>query len=186
MHVDGGHSDEHYAALAQRGDADAFGVLVDRYADKLRRYGRKFLASNDDIEDIVQDVFVSVYRNIQSFDASLRFSPWIYRVAHNAYVNALRKSGRITFGFDIDALVSHHVHEDPAQDERDLRDMQSALDTALGKIPPKYREVLVLHYFEGLPYKDIADVLQIPIGTVSVRISRAKDALKKFIHKETP
>ncbi len=184
MHVDEihtEHSDEHIARAVQGGDIDAFGVLVDRYEQKLLRYGRKFLARHEDIEDIVQDVFVSVYQNIQGFKSSLRFSPWIYRIAHNAFVNALRERGRIVDSLDFDTLVSHTIYEDPEEHERDRKDVRVLLDKGLDKLPAKYREILVLYYFEDMAYKDIADILQVPVGTVSIRIKRAKEALRAVL-----
>ncbi len=179
MHVENTISDETIASRVQGGDIDAFGLLVDRFHAKLRRYGGKFLAREDDIDDIVQDVFISAYRNLQGFDTSLRFSPWIYRIAHNAFVNALRKNEHGAVDIDFDTFVAHHVYEDPAESERDLKDMRALLDRGLEGMSAKYREVLVLHYYEDLPYKDIADVLRIPMGTVGVRMRRAKEVLKE-------
>jgi len=177
-------SDEHIVSLVQGGDVDAFGILVDRYEEKLLRYGRKFLARTEDIEDIVQDVFVSAFQNIQGFDASLRVSPWLYRIAHNAFVNALRTRGRVIDLLDFDALIAHHVYEDPVKNERDIKDMRAMLEKGLDTLSPKYREILILHYFEDMAYKDIADVLQVPVGTVSIRIKRAKEALKEEIQNK--
>lgn len=184
MHVDDTQTDEQLAARVQRGETDAFGILVSRYAGKLRRYSHRFLSSDDDIEDIVQDVFVSVYRTIQDFDTSLRFSPWIYRIAHNACVNHLRKSQRISFGIDFDTVVPHLTVEEPLLAERELADMRAQLEKGLGVIDAKYREILVLRFFEELSYKDISDILQIPIGTVGIRMKRAKEALRAIL-KET-
>src|ERR1700721_2131936 len=84
-------TDEELARLVQGGDHQALAVLIERYAGKLLRYGHRFLTSDDDIGDIVQDVFVTVYRNIRDFDSTRRFSPWIYRIAHNAFVDTLRR-----------------------------------------------------------------------------------------------
>ena len=172
-------SDETIARRVQAGDTEIFGILVDRYEAKLLRYGRKFLARQEDIQDIVQDVFVSTYQNMQGFDARARFSPWIYRIAHNAFVNGLRKKERSPLiTIDFDTLVSHTVYKDPAESEREQKDMRAMIDKGLEKLSPKYREVLVLHYFEEMSYKDIADVLQVPQGTVGVRLKRAKEALR--------
>lgn len=176
-------TDEEIALRVQAGAVDIFGILVDRYEQKLLRYGRKFLSRQEDIEDIVQDVFFSAYRNMQSFDAALRFSPWIYRIAHNAFVNALRKNERAPISVDFDALISHQVYEDPVESERQQKDMRILIDRGLEGMQTKYREILILHYFEEMPYKDIADVLQIPIGTVSIRLMRAKEALKENLKK---
>ena len=176
-------SDEAIAVEVQLGNADLFGVLVERYEQKLLRYGRKYLSRREDIEDMVQDTFISAYRNIQSFNTSLRFSPWIYRIAHNAFVNALRKNDRGLVLMDFDTLLSYHVKDETVETERDVAELRSMLDHGLEKLPAKYREVLVLHYFEDLSYKDIGDVLKIPLGTVSIRIKRAKEELRKYIHE---
>lgn len=176
-------TDEAIAIRVQRGDIDAFGELVDRFEKKLHRYGTKFIAREDDITDVVQDVFISAYRSIQGFDASLRFSPWIYRIAHNAFVNHLRKAEHGPIDFDFDAFLAHAVIDESAETERELKEIRAMLDTGLEKLTPKYREVLVLHYYEDLSYKDIADVLQIPMGTVGVRMRRAKEALKEILRE---
>lgn len=174
-------NDEVCARHVQQGDADAFGVLVERYEGKLLRYGKKFLSRQEDIEDIVQDAFVSAYQNIRSFDTTQRFSPWMYRIAHNAFVNSLRKGERGPRFIDFDTLVSHPVYEDPSIAERERADMRIQIDRGLGRLAPKYREVLALHYFEDMAYKDIAEVLQVPVGTVGIRLKRAKEALKQVL-----
>ncbi len=172
-------TDERVAARVQSGDTDAYGELVARYEAKLLRYGRKFLARDEDRQDIVQDIFLSAYQNIQSFDVSQRFSPWIYRIAHNAFVNEIRKNEkRPLLPFDFDTLIPHAVYVDPAENEREQKDMRTYLERGLEKIPSKYREVLVLHYFEDMAYKDIADILRVPQGTVGIRLKRAKEALR--------
>lgn len=173
-------TDEALVAYVQQGDRNAFGVLVERYEARLMRYGRKFLSRHEDVEDLVQDAFVSAYQNIQSFDTSARFSPWMYRIAHNAFVNFLRKQQRMPLLIDFDTMVSHPVYDDPAESEREQEEMRRALEKGLSALAPKYREVLVLHYLEDMAYKDIAQVLQVPVGTVGIRIKRAKDSLKKM------
>lgn len=177
-------TDEVLASSVQKGDSEAFGVLVDRYEAKLLRYGRKFLARSEDIEDIVQDAFLSAYRAIQGFDTAQRFSPWMYRIAHNAFVNALRQSKHAPLLLDFDTLLSYQKADESAEDERTRKEMREMIDRGLAHVPPKYREVLVLHYFEDMPYKDIADILEVPIGTVSIRIKRGKEALKKHLRYE--
>ncbi len=172
-------SDEALAARVQQGDKELFGVLMERYEAKLLRYGRKFLSEHDDIVDIVQDVFVSTYQNIQNFDTSQKFSPWVYRIAHNAFVNGLKKNSyNPLLLVDFDTLISHTAYEDPAPRERELEEMKKMIQKGLSELQPKYREVLILHYLENMPYKEIADILQIPSGTVGIRIKRAKEALK--------
>ncbi len=177
-------TDEEAATRVQVGDKEAFGILVERYEEKLVRYGGKFISRTEDIEDIVQDVFLSCYQNIQSFDASQKFSPWIYRIAHNAFVNGLRKRKRSPLVYvDFDTFVSHPAYEDPAPKEREQQEIKKMIDGSLEKLKPKYREVLVLYYLEELSYKEIADIIQVPTGTVGIRIKRAKESLKKEYEK---
>ena len=177
-------TDEQLARLVQDGDTDKFGVLMERYQAKLFRYGRKFLSDNDNIEDVVQDVFIKTYQNIKSFDSSQRFSPWIYRIAHNTYINAIKKrSIGPTYLFDFDTLLSYTVVDDPVVREKEQKEMKEVVDKGLSLIEPKYREILVLFYIEELSYKEISEILHIPIGTVGVRIMRAKEILKEAIGK---
>jgi RNA polymerase sigma-70 factor (ECF subfamily) len=185
MKVDTTHenpTDEEIALRVQQGDSEIFGVLVDRYEQKLLRYGRKFLSRPEDVQDIVQDVFIRAYRNIQSFDSTQRFNPWIYRIAHNAYLNTMRRNSLAPISVDFDTVLVHFKYDDPSESEREQKDMRDLIERSMNDIPAKYREVLILHYFEEMPYKDIADVLQIPVGTVSIRLRRAREALKKNIN----
>jgi len=173
-------TDEELVMLVRGGDTNKFGDLVERYEAKLLRYGRKFLSRPEDIQDIVQDVFVSTYQNIQSFDSTQRFSPWIYRIAHNAFVNRLKKNSYNPLVLiDFDTLISHPVYDDPAPREREQKEMSVMIEKGLHNIEPKYREVLILYYLEEMSYKEISDILQIPSGTVGIRLKRAKSALKK-------
>lgn len=172
-------SDERLAELVQQGDKDKFGLIMERYQSKLFRYGKKFLSSEDNIEDVVQDVFIKTYQNIKSFDITQKFSPWIYRIAHNTYINALKKnSSGPLYLFDFDTLISHTVVEDPVVKEREKEEIKKIVDHGLSLIEPKYREILVLYYIEELSYKEISEILRIPMGTVGVRIMRAKEILK--------
>lgn len=184
-------TDEGVCAEVQKGDSDRFGVLVERYEKKLLRYGRKFLANQEDREDIVQDVFISAYQNIQSFDLSQKFSPWIYRIAHNAFINSLKRKERSPFALvDFDTVLLHATAEEPGRSEGELREMRDMIERGLDAIAPKYREVLILYYLEDMSYKEIAEILQVPTGTVGIRIKRAKVALKEVyatlnIHHES-
>jgi RNA polymerase sigma-70 factor (ECF subfamily) len=175
-------TDEAIILRVQGGESEAFGDLVERYQEKLLRYARKFLLDPDDAKDIVQDVFIKAYQNIQSFDASRRFSPWVYRIAHNEFVNALkkRKASRTVFAFDIDTLFPHLQAPDTADSATLDRDLRKTLGAHLEKLGPKYREPVVLYYLEEMDYKEISDILQIPVSTVGVRLARARGMLRKI------
>ncbi len=173
--------DEVIAAQVQKGDADLFGVLIARYEAKMLRYARKFVSQHEDMQDAVQDIFIKAYTNIQSFDTSRRFSPWLYRIAHNELVNALKKRGTEKVSFlDLDMLFPHPLAPLATDTEAQVKELRAMLDTCLTKLSPKYREVLILYYFEEMQYHEIADVLEIPVATVGVRLQRGKKALQNI------
>jgi RNA polymerase sigma-70 factor (ECF subfamily) len=177
-------TDEQVVLLIQQGDKERFGILMERYDKKLSRYGKKFLSGKENIEDIVQDVFISTFQNINNFDTSLKFSSWIYRIAHNAFVNGLKKDQRSAIPhFDLDIFVSHTIYEDTLTEEKEYEETRKMLDAGLDQLQPKYKEVLILHYLEDLSYKEISDILQIPTGTVGIRARRGREALKKVYAK---
>ena len=129
-------TDEEIAKRVQSGDVEAFAQLVERYEKKITRYARKFLSHPDDIKDVVQDVFVKAYINVKSFDVKRRFSPWIYRIAHNEFVNALkkRKSEKLSF-IDFDFLFPHPVAKESADRDVDRQDLRRELESYLEDLP---------------------------------------------------
>lgn len=178
-------SDEELARRVQEGDGTAFGTIMERYASRLTRYGRRYLARDEDIEDVIQDVFLKTYQNMQSYNPAYRFSPWIYRIAHNAFVNVLRKHKHRTFEFfDFDTFVSPLSFSEPREVEAESAKLEKIIEEHLSELAPKYREVIVLHYFEELSYDEIAEVLHIPIGTVGVRLRRARQQLKETLKEK--
>jgi RNA polymerase sigma-70 factor (ECF subfamily) len=180
-------TDEELVALTLR-DQDFFSCLVERYSEKLTRYIMRISASTrEDAEDLLQEIFVKAYRNLNGFDRSLKFSSWIYRIAHNQVVSAWRKTKSrpqvIKFEADEDFLKFIAADGDLALDtERkfEAREVRGLL----GKLDKKYKEVLVLKFIEGKDYKEISDILQKPLGTVATLINRAKKQLKKIIEEE--
>lgn len=172
-------TDEEIAIAVQSGDIDVFGELVHRYEAKMQRYARKFLSSQEDIEDLVQDVFIKAYTNMQSFDTNFRFSPWLYRIAHNTFVNELKRKSRFGLGvFEADVLLPQLPSKESADTLVLENELKAEMEKTLADLSPKYREVLILHYFEDFSYQEISDILQIPVTTVGVRIMRAKQKIK--------
>lgn len=174
-------TDEAIAQRVQNGETEAFAQLVERYEPKMMRYIRRFLAHYEDTQDTVQDVFIKAYQNIQSFDASRRFSPWIYRIAHNTAINVIKKRAReaVPF-FDADTLFPHPVAKQETNKLAEMNELKDALDSCLDKLKLTYREPIVLYFFEDMDYKSISDIMRIPVTTVGVRINRAKKQLKKL------
>lgn len=178
-------TDEAIAARVQQGDREAFATLVERYEEKLARYGKRFLSDQDDIRDVLQDVFVSAYTNIQSYQPARRFSPWVYRIAHNAFVNELRRKSKYTLvQFDIDTLFPHPISPHTPDAWTQEKWTETALQTCLSELPPKLREPIILSYFDEFSYEEISEILHIPTSTVGVRLHRGRQLLKEVYIKK--
>jgi RNA polymerase sigma-70 factor (ECF subfamily) len=182
MHKD--KSDEEIVELLKAGNKDIFAEIIDRYESKMVRYGSRYFKDKEDVTDLVQDVFVKVYTNIKSFSSGERFSPWIYRIAHNTFVNKIAwKSIRNYISIDADEFLPHSL---PAPEnvmrESIKREERELMSSHIAELPEKYKTPLILFFYEDQSYEEISEVLKIPISTVGVRIKRGKDKLKELLH----
>lgn len=162
---------------------DLYSLLVERYEEKLLRYVLRISASSlEDAQDILQEVFISAYRNLNSFDRDLKFSSWIYRITHNRVISHYRKvtarPKTTTYEGDNELLNILASNDDIA---RDLERKYTAQEVrmVLDLMEERYREILVLKFLEDKDYKEIADVLEKPMGTVATLINRAKKQFKE-------
>lgn len=171
-------TDEELVVLSLR-DSDHFFCLAKRYEEKLARYiarisgGRK-----EDVEDTLQDVFVKTYQHLNSFDTRLKFSSWIYRIAHNESISAMRKrTVRPTVYLEDEDMQKF---ADTLDIEKDINTVfnREIINSILALMDQKYAEVLTLRYLDEKDYVEIADILQKPISTVGNLISRGKKLFK--------
>ena len=171
-------------------DTSAFALLVERYEEKLLRYIRRLGVRNaEDGEDVLQEIFIKVYKNLNAFDSSLSFSSWIYRIAHNEAISFYRKQSVRPEGHqlaDSDDVLMWQVETDTTSPDRLFdREVNSvAVQTALGQLEVKYRDAIILRYFENKEYDEISDILKIPIGSVGTLIHRGKKQLARAISPE--
>jgi RNA polymerase sigma-70 factor (ECF subfamily) len=177
-------TDQELVALALKDDR-YFEYIIERYEKKLTRYiFRIYSLRSESVEDVLQEVFIKLYQNLNDFDDQYSFSSWIYRITHNVLVSHLRKPEhrQVVISIDDEASARKLIEFLPAdidlQKELEKKDVAVKVGRALAEIPDKYREVLVLYYFEEKSYKEISDILRRSIDSVSVLINRAKAKLK--------
>jgi RNA polymerase sigma-70 factor (ECF subfamily) len=161
--------------------------LYDRYEPKLLRYIHKISqAGTDEAADILQDAFIKMWKNLNSFDDSLKFSSWLYRIVHNETVSFCRK--KRSFGknnkLDPGELQLVNLTDAAADAAPDLETRYFLTHKVLNKLSLKYKEVLILKFMEKMSYEEISDVLKIPEGTVATRMNRAKKMFKTIAEKE--
>ena len=172
----------------KKGDPLAFGALVQKYQDRIYTLCRYMLESQDDAEDAAQDTFVKAFQGLKGFTPACSFYTWLYRIAINTCLDHKRKFSLRSLLFSagaedhLDAFPSH----DPSP-ETAYATQQSmlALQAALSRLSKKLRVVIVLKELEGFSYEEIAEVLDLSVGTVKSRLSRAREELKKIIDKIT-
>ncbi|MBI5135488.1 RNA polymerase sigma factor [Candidatus Uhrbacteria bacterium] len=171
--------DEQLARAVQRGSHFAFRQLVERFTPKLLRYARTFFSSREEQEDVVQEVMIKAYAHIQEFDSRRVFSPWIYRIAHNEFVNVLRKKQRaLVFAVDWDVMLPHPISKERTDADILRTELNDTVFDCLKELPEKYREPLLLYYNDDLSYGQISDILHIPVSTVGVRLNRARSMVQ--------
>ncbi len=162
---------------------EIYGEVVRRYHDKLLRYIKSLGCHNaDDAEDILQEVFIKAYRNLNDYDISLKLSSWLYRIAHNQTVSFFRKASirPQPLAKEEDLLLFDSLRADiNLSADLDQQYLVDNLEAVLKKLDEKYRQVLILKYLEEKSYEEISDILQKPLGTVATLLNRAKAKLKK-------
>ena len=165
-------------------DSDFFLCLSKRYEEKLLRYIRRISKfSTEDAEDVLQEVFIKTYYNLNGFDPELKFSSWIYRIAHNETVSAIRKkSVRPTVYLEVEDINKFSDAFDITKDIDNSLD-RKVIDEALSKLDEKYREVLVLRFLDEKEYVEISDILKKPVSTVGNLILRGKKLFKEEYEK---
>ena len=135
-------------------------------------------------EDLAQEVFLKAFRNLRSYDPGRKLSSWLFKIAHNATIDHLRRGGVDTVALEGSgedevspaAYLADTASENPAA-AAERRDMARALERAIAGLRPEYREAVVLRYVEGLAYEEIGDTMGLPIGTIKTFLHRARKAL---------
>ncbi len=174
---------------ARAGDALAFDGLVGLYMDKIYSYVARMVGDPSEAEDIAQETFVKAFRNIKSFRGASSFQTWLYRIASNLTIDAVRRRKRRENTVSLDAPVEG----DAGQITRELEDgslagpsgsletavLQRYVHRAIQELSPKLRAVVVLYELQGLSYEEIAEILRCPLGTVKSRLFNARMELKE-------
>lgn len=178
-------SDEELVVQVREKDQELYRFIVERYEQRLRRYALTLVRDPDKAEDVLQSTFIKAFVNLRGFKSNKKFSSWIYRIVHNEAMNELKKHKREV---SIDDSPEVHVVPDAkesVEEKIERSEIRRMLERCLNLLDVKYREPLILFYFQDLVYEEICDVLHLPIGTVGTRINRGKKLLKALYERET-
>lgn len=181
-------------ALAQQGDTTAYDALVTRHRGRIFAMIRNMIHQEADAWDLSQEVFIKAWNALPKFEAKARFSTWIYRIAHNAVYDWVRKRKIESAGelndeifqrerIDSASFTTPSGGESPA-DTMAHGELREKIETALTKLSADHREVVVLKDVQGLSYKEIADVMSCSLGTVMSRLFYARQKLQSLLQDE--
>lgn len=181
-------SDNEIIEAVKAGDEDAFSLIVERYRNPITNFLYRFLNDREEAMDLAQETFVRVYFALDRYHTRYAFSTYIYRIASNLAISEIRKRKRRNV-FSLTGLFQREdseTEEYQPPDERPLPDADLIDDetsrlvaTAIASLPPKYRVAILLRDIEGLSYDEIAEVMELGLGTTKSRISRARGLLKE-------
>lgn len=159
-----------------RGEIEGFNLLVENYKVRLFNLLYRLTGTREEAEDILQETFLRVYRERESYDFNYSFSTWIYTIALNLCRNLYRRKNRVKFT-SMDNLLSQP--DSNSENFGNKSRLSSILEKVISTLPLKYKNVFLLRDVDQLSYEDIALILDIPLGTVKSRVNRARRILKK-------
>lgn len=178
--------DQALVERAQRGDKQAFGLLVQRYQYKVQSLISRYVRNQGDVADVAQEAFIKAYRALPTFRGESAFFTWLYRIAVNSAKNYLVSQGRRPPGSDLQVDEAEYVdggeslHDMASPENMLLSDeiRQVVFDTIEG-LPEELRMAITLRELDGLSYEEIAEVMDCPVGTVRSRIFRAREVIDR-------
>lgn len=174
------------------GEEELFEVLVRRYQARILSHVARMIGSRDDALDLSQEIFVKVFQALHRYNPEFKFSTWLFRIAGNAAIDHLRKRRLRTVPLEVpdtsgQGRVSSFEYRsadlDPYADLRNSERGQS-IARAIARLPPEFRELITLRHFTGLSYEEIAEIKQMPLGTVKNKLFRARTVLKEWLSGE--
>ncbi|MGW8185524.1 MAG: RNA polymerase sigma factor [Candidatus Moraniibacteriota bacterium] len=177
MNYNENNADDKDLVIAAKKNSDEFQAIVTRYWGRLFCYIRRMsYFSQEDIEDILQEVFIKIYKYLNDYDDSMAFSTWVYQITRNATIDEIRKrkSRPETTWLENEDLVKVLKSSLNLEKEYINNDSIEKIKNIIVQMPDKYREVLILRFIEEKSYEEIMDIVQLPKGTIASLINRGR------------
>lgn len=166
----------------QAGDSQAFNELVQRWHTKIYRFAYRFFVDGSEADEITQKTFIKTYQNVKNLDDPGKFSPWIYRIANNLCLDELKRAGRRK-STPLEAWVERADYgtETSPADELESKELGELIGKALLLIPDEQRVVIILKEYEGLKFREIAEILEVSENTVKSRMYYGLKAVRRIL-----
>jgi RNA polymerase sigma-70 factor (ECF subfamily) len=180
------YSDEQLLEMSLDRDQNSYKELVLRYIKPISIFIHGYIKNEDETEDIVQDTFFKVWKNLHKFDSKNKFKPWLYKIARNTVLDQIKKKKALSFSYidensdEFSNIDDSIIEENNIGDKIDNIELLKKVKNQIDQIHPEYRSVLILHYEEELTFEEIGNVMNKPMNTVKSWHRRAINKLKKF------
>ena len=182
-------NDRELVAIAVNGSDGSFEELVRRYQRPIAAYVYRMVGNYESALDLTQEIFIKVYNSLSRYRSEFKFSTWIYKIAHNAAVDHLRRSSTreqsLVAGTESDSfeLPIESAHLTPEQ-ESERKERRGEIESVVRALPANYRELIILRHSQDLSYEEIVEVTGLPLGTVKNRLFRAREMMRQqFVDK---
>ncbi|HNR69628.1 MAG TPA: sigma-70 family RNA polymerase sigma factor [bacterium] len=188
--MDPSNSNLIHAAL--NGDQQAYKEIVNRFYGKIFALVLRMVKNRQEAEDLTQETFIKAFNSLATFNSEYAFSTWLYKIAANTCIDHFRKKRLLTFPLDNpitmqDSEIQREYpdQQEPEPDNRLInKERTTIIEDAISSLPAKYRQVIILRHKRDKSYEEIAEELALPLGTVKVRIFRAREMLKKALRDQ--
>lgn len=184
-------TDKQLVLRVQKGDKNAFDLLVIKYQQKVMSLIGRYVHDSDEVQDVAQEAFIKAYRALPGFRGDSAFYTWLYRIAVNTAKNHLVSRSRRPPGSDVELEDAQYMDAGEALRDRETpesalfgEELRSTVNSALSALPDDLRTAVTLREFDGLSYEEIAEVMECPVGTVRSRIFRAREAIDKSVQQQ--
>ena len=167
------------------GRSDGFEELVHRYQRQITSYVFRMLGDYDSALDVTQEVFIKVYNSLSKYSSEYKFSTWLYRIAHNAAIDHMRRNSITPQSIETenaDGTYQIQIESGRPSPEKDheVREWRNEIDAVVKCLPPTYRDLILLRHSRDLSYDEIAAVTGLPLGTVKNRLFRAREMMREI------
>ena len=184
-------TDKQLVVRVQKGDKNAFDLLVIKYQHKIMSLISRYVKDADEVQDVAQEAFIKAYRALPGFRGESAFYTWLYRIAINTAKNHLVARSRRPPGSDVDVDDAQYLEAGDALRDWETpenalfgEELRAKVNDALDALPDDLRTAVTLREFDGLSYEEIAEIMECPVGTVRSRIFRAREAIDKIVQQQ--
>ena len=178
-----------YIKRAKRGDREAFALLIDAHKALVYHLALGILKDRQEAEDLTQEVFIRVYENLRFFRGESRFSVWLSKVTYNMSLNRLKALKRLPLAMEEENLMTAGLLDEATNSplsEIEEKERREILSEAFSRLPGIYQLPLMLRYMQGFSVSEVADILNLPQGTVKTRLARARNILRRKLARFRP